>query len=110
LKPGTNAPLLNAIAQVIVEEKLFDSAFINERVAEWQEFREFIMQWTPERTATICGVEADFIRRAARLYAGAKPAMSFHGLGVTEHAQATEGVMCIVHLALKVRKASSHRR
>ena len=26
--------------------------------------------------------------------------MSFHGLGVTEHVQGTEGVMCLVNLAL----------
>jgi formate dehydrogenase major subunit len=26
--------------------------------------------------------------------------MSFHGLGVTEHTQGTEGVMCLVNLAL----------
>ena len=100
LKPGTNVPLLNAIAQVIVEEQLFDSAFINDRVAEWVEFRDFVKQWTPERAEAICGVDAELIRKAARLYASAKPAMSFHGLGVTEHSQGTEGVMCIVNLAL----------
>jgi formate dehydrogenase major subunit len=100
LKPGTNSPLLNAIAQVIVEEQLFDSAFINDRVAESQEFREFIRTWTPEKAEAICGVDATLIRNAARLYACAKPAMSFHGLGVTEHTQGTEGVMCLVNLAL----------
>lgn len=100
LKPGTNAPLLNAIAQVIVEEQLFDSAFVNERVAAWEEFADFIRQWTPERAEAICGVEAELIRKAARLYACAKPAMSFHGLGVTEHTQGTEGVICLVNLAL----------
>ena len=40
------------------------------------------------------------IREAARLYATTKPAMCFHGLGLTEHAQGTEGVMCLVNLAL----------
>ena len=100
LKPGTNVPLLNAIAQVIVEEQLFDSGFVNNRVTEWPEFRDFIRQWTPERAEAICGVDAELIRKAARLYAGAKPAMSFHGLGVTEHTQGTEGVMCLVNLAL----------
>ena len=40
------------------------------------------------------------IREAARLYATTKPAMCFHGLGMTEHPQGTEGVMCLVNLAL----------
>jgi len=100
LKPGTNVPLMNALANVIVEEQLFDTAFVNERVAKWIEFRDFIEQWTPKRAEAMCEVDADLIRRAARLYASAKPAMCFHGLGVTEHTQGTEGVMCLVNLAL----------
>ena len=36
--PGTNIPLLNSIANVIVAEQLFDEQFKNERVAEWDEF------------------------------------------------------------------------
>jgi formate dehydrogenase major subunit len=98
--PGTNIPLLNAMACTIVEERLVDYQFAAERVAEWDEFCEFIKEFTPEKAATICGVEADLIRQAARLYATTKPAICFHGLGVTEHTQGTEGVMCLVNLAL----------
>jgi formate dehydrogenase major subunit len=100
LKPGTNIPLLNAIAHVIVTEQLVDSSFTGERVAGLDAFIDFIQPWTPERAAAICGVNARLIREAARLYAGDKPAMSFHGLGVTEHIQGTENVMCLVNLAL----------
>jgi len=100
LKPGTNIPLLNSLAYTIVEERLFDAQFADERVAEWDEFCSFIKQFPPEKVETVCGVKASLIRQAARLYATAKPSMCFHGLGVTEHAQGTEGVMCLVNLAL----------
>jgi formate dehydrogenase major subunit len=100
LIPGTNVPLLNAIAYAIVEEKLYDESFVAERVAEWDEFREFIAQFKPEAVAEICGVEAKLIREAARLYASEKPSFCTHGLGMTEHVQGTEGVMCLVNLAL----------
>ena len=99
-RPGTNIPLLNAMACTIVEEQLFDRQFTTERVAEWDEFCNFIKQYSPEEVESVCGVKADRIRAAARLYAGAKPSMCFHGLGVTEHTQGTEGVMCLVNLAL----------
>ena len=99
-RPGTNIPLLNALAYTIVEEQLFDAQFANERVSEWDEFREFVNQFAPEQVQPICGVTADLIRQAARLYATSKPSMCFHGLGVTEHTQGTEGVMCLVNLAL----------
>ncbi|MBI4455321.1 MAG: formate dehydrogenase subunit alpha [Acidobacteria bacterium] len=100
LRPGTNVPLLNAMAYTIVEEQLYDAAFLQERVSEWEEFRNFIQSWVPEQVAGACRVSADLIRRAARLYATAKPAMSIHGLGMTEHTQGTESVMCLVNLAL----------
>ena len=100
LRPGTNMPLLNALAHVIVTEGLIDRDFVADRVAEWDLFRAFIADWTPERAAGICGVAAEDIRAAARLYATASPAMCFHGLGVTEHTQGTEGVMALVNLAL----------
>jgi formate dehydrogenase major subunit len=99
-RPGTNIPLLNAMAYTIVEERLVDYQFAAERVAGLDEFCEFIMQFSPEKAAIVCGVEADLIRQAARIYATTRPAMCFHGLGVTEHTQGTEGVMCLVNLAL----------
>jgi len=100
LRPGTNVPLLNAMACAIVEERLYDEPFVQERIAEWEEFQEFIRAWTPERAAELTGVEAGKIRAAARLYATSQPAMCIHGLGLTEHGQGTEGVMCLVNLAL----------
>lgn len=99
-RAGTNIPLLNALACVIVEEQLVDYQFVAERVAEWAEFCDFITQFNPEQIADSCGVEANLIRLAARTYATAKPAICFHGLGVTEQTQGTEGVMCLVNLAL----------
>ncbi len=99
-RPGTNIPLLNALAHTIVEERLFDHQFANERVAEWDEFCDFIKQFSPEAVEAICGIKADLVRQAARLYSISKPSMCFHGLGVTEHTQGTEGVMCLVNLAL----------
>jgi formate dehydrogenase major subunit len=99
-RPGTNIPLLNAMAYTIVDEQLVDTQFASDRVSEWDEFSEFIKQFPPEQVETICGVKANLIRQAARLYADSKPSMCFHGLGVTEHIQGTEGVMCLVNLAL----------
>jgi formate dehydrogenase major subunit len=100
LRPGTNVPLLNSLAHVILAESLADTTALDQRVSGCEEFREFIQYWTPERAADLCGVKADDIRTAARIYAMHAPAMAFHGLGMTEHVQGTEGVMTLVNLAL----------
>ncbi|HEU4480190.1 MAG TPA: molybdopterin-dependent oxidoreductase, partial [Pyrinomonadaceae bacterium] len=47
-RPGTNIPLLNALAYTIVEERLFDAQFTSERVTGWHEFREFLKDFSPE--------------------------------------------------------------
>jgi formate dehydrogenase major subunit len=100
LRPGTNIPLLNAIACAILEEGLHDRNFLTERSVGFEGFQAFAQSWSPETAAPLCGVEAQQIREAARIYGREKPAMCIHGLGVTEHTQGTEGVMCLVNLAL----------
>lgn len=103
LRPGSNIPLLNALAHVIVTEGLVDLPFLRERVCEWEAFHVFVAEWPP-----ICQVAEADIRAAARLYAQAKPSMSFHGLGLTEHIQGTEGVMALVNLALLTGNIARH--
>jgi formate dehydrogenase major subunit len=100
IRPGTNVALLNAMANVIVTERLCDREFVDGRISGFDEFTRFIAAWPPARAAAVCGVDADAIRYAARLYATETPAMSVHGLGLTEHRQGTDGVMALINLAL----------
>jgi formate dehydrogenase major subunit len=100
LRPGTNIPVLNAMAHAIIEDGVFDRTFVEDRVLEYEEFQTFVSEYSPEAVAEECGVDASLIRQAAKLYAEDKPSMCFHGLGLTEHVQGTEGVMCLINLAL----------
>jgi len=100
IRPGTNVPTFHAIAHALIESGAVDEEFIRERTDDFEGFRDFIRNWTPERVAPIAGVTAEDIRKAAAVYASVKPAMIFHGLGMTEHTQGTEGVQCLVNLAL----------
>lgn len=99
-RPGTTLALLNGLAAAIVDADLVDHKFVAARVDGFDQLREALTEYSPERTAALCGVSAEDIRAAAHLYASAKPAISFHGLGVTEHVQGTDGVMGLVNLAL----------
>ena len=100
LRPGTNILMFNAIAHAIIDEGLTDPEFIATRVEEFEEFKAFVAEYSPEAVAKRCGVDAELIRKAARIYATDTPSMAMHGLGMTEHLQGTEGVMTIVNLAL----------
>jgi len=100
LRPGTNVLVFNAMCAVVVEEKLVDEKFARARLTEFDEFCDYIKQFAPEKVAARCGVPAEAIRAAARMYATQKPSLSCHGLGMTEHIQGTEGIMALVNLAL----------
>lgn len=99
LRPGTNILMFNALAHAIIDEGLTDPEFIASRVEEFEEFKAFVADYSPEAVSERCGVEAELIRKAARIYATETPSMAMHGLGMTEHYQGTEGVMSIVNLA-----------
>lgn len=99
-RPGTDIALLNAIGHVLLREGLVDESFLAARVDGRDEYARHVAAWTPERAAATCGVSIEAIVAAARLYGGTRPALAFHGLGLTEQLQGTEGVMALVDLAL----------
>lgn len=100
VRPGHNVELFNAMAATIIEEGLVDTGFLETRVDGFDAYRALVANYSPESVAASCGVAAGDIRAAARMYASSKPAMCFHGLGMTEHVQGTEGVMTLINLAL----------
>jgi formate dehydrogenase alpha subunit len=99
-RPGSNVPLLNALACALVDEGLVDRAFVAARTEGAEDYEAFIRGETPERHAAVTGVSAERVRAAARLYGRAARPMMVHGLGVTEHLQGSEAVMLLCNLAL----------
>ena len=104
LRPGSNVPLMNAFAHLVVTEGLIDQEFVNQRcdLASFREWLEFAAspENSPERAAEATGVPAEQIRAAARLYAAAGNAAIYYGLGVTEHSQGSTMVMAMANLAM----------
>jgi len=74
LKPGTDGALALGMANVIIEEGLYDRDFVAEYTLGFAEYRAYVKGFSPERAEAITGVPADKIREAARLYATTKPA------------------------------------
>ncbi|MFO8147378.1 MAG: formate dehydrogenase subunit alpha [Bacteroidota bacterium] len=100
LRPGTNVAVLNMMMYYIISENLVDESFIASRTEGYEEFKNEILTLDLDQIEAICGVERELIKQAAIAYATAPNAMSFHGLGVTEHSQGTFTVMQIADLAL----------
>ncbi len=100
LKNGSNMALINAFANVLIEEKLYDAEFVANYTEGFEEFKATVKDYTPEAVETITGLKADEIRQAIRTYAAAPNAMILWGMGVTQYGQAVDVVRGISALAL----------
>ena len=100
LRPGTNVAVMNMLLYWIVKEGLEDKNFIESRTEGYEDFKNHILSFDINELEKISGVNKDLARKAAIAYATAPNAMSFHGLGVTEHSQGTYTVMLIADLAM----------
>lgn len=100
LRPGTNIAVLDMMLYYIISEGLAKSDFIEARTEGYEEFKRNILNLNLDELEEVSGVPREQVRAAALAYAGAASAMSFHGLGVTEHYQGTYTVMQIANLAM----------
>ncbi|MGY3438888.1 MULTISPECIES: formate dehydrogenase subunit alpha [unclassified Marinovum] len=99
-RPGTDVSMLNAIMHVIVEEELYDRQYIEAFTENWEAEKAHLANFPPEKMAGICGIEADVLRDVARTFAGAKAAMIFWGMGISQHIHGTDNSRCLISLAL----------
>lgn len=100
LRPGTNVAVLNMMMYYIVQEGLVDMDFVGRRTEGYSDFIDELLAIDIDRLEAVSGVPREEVRAAAIAYATAPNAMSFHGLGVTEHSQGTFTVMQIADLAM----------
>ncbi|MEI8107090.1 MAG: formate dehydrogenase subunit alpha [Verrucomicrobiota bacterium] len=100
LRPGTNVALLNMFARFILDAGLVKREFVAERCENWEVFEAGLRGLDLAALEEVTGVDREEVRAAALEYARAGAAMSFHGLGVTEHEQGAKTVMLIANLAM----------
>jgi formate dehydrogenase major subunit len=99
-KPGTDVSMLNAMLNVIITEKLYDEQYVAAYTENFEALRENIKDFTPERMAPVCGVDADTLKEVARLYAKSQGSIIFWGMGISQHVHGTDNSRCLIALAL----------
>ena len=99
-RPGADVSMLNAIMHTIVEEKLYDQQYIDAYTENWEAEKAHLADFTPEKMSAICGIDAEVLRDVARTFAGAKSAMIFWGMGISQHIHGTDNSRCLISLAL----------
>jgi formate dehydrogenase major subunit len=99
-RAGADVALLNAMINTIIEEGLVDRQYIEKNTDGYKELKEHVKDFTPEEMTSICGISPNEIRETARLFANAKSAMIFWGMGISQHIHGTDNSRCLISLAL----------
>ncbi len=66
IRPGTDGALALGMLQVVIEEGLYNRVFVERWTHGFDELREYLQQFTPERVAELTWVPAATIRELAR--------------------------------------------
>src|SRR5881296_2817584 len=114
-RPGTDVALFNAMARVIVDERLDDERFIRERTEGFHAWRGSLETYTLDYAERVTGVPARHIAQAARWYAkphlfqarGATPPSELPrgscliwGMGITQHVNGIHNAHALLNLSL----------
>ena len=99
-KPGSDVALLNSMMNVIIEEKLFNSDYIKEHTAGFEELKDHLRNFSPEKMESRTGIKPDTIREIARLFANTNKGIIFWGMGISQHIHGTDNARCLISLAL----------
>ena len=99
LRPGSNVPLLNALAALLLSRGLFDRGYVAQRCTGLAELSASLPESEIARAAELADVPVAALRAAAELI-GAGPTLFVSGLGTSELTQGTASVRALCNLAL----------
>ncbi len=74
IRPGTDGALALGLCNVLIDEDLFDEAFVNEWTIGFEQFSQYVQHFQPEVVQEITGVPAETVRSLARRIVSARGA------------------------------------
>ena len=85
LRPGTDTALALGLLNVIINEDLYDHEFVEKWTYGFEELKERVQEYPPEKVAEITWVPKEQIIEVARIIGTAKPCPIQWGLAVDEN-------------------------
>jgi ferredoxin-nitrate reductase len=100
LLPGSDVPLNNALAKLLVEGDFADDAFLGAHVEGWLELKSFLEKLDLDEVSKACGVEISQIKAAADLIGKSRGLLSFWAMGLNQSAMAVDKNLSLINLSL----------
>lgn len=68
LLPGTDAALALGMMHVLIQEDLLDHDYIDQYTLGFDQLKQRVKEWPPERVAQVCGISSEEVIGLARTY------------------------------------------
>jgi anaerobic selenocysteine-containing dehydrogenase len=97
-RPGTDLALVLGMMNVIINDGLYDRAFVKQWAVGFDQLRDHVQDYAPQKVAEITWVPAELIGQAARFYASNKPACLQWGNAIDQGVNSfqTARALCIL--------------
>ena len=99
-RPGSDIALLNGLMYLVLENGWEDKDFIAARCESFDEFRDTILQYPPEKVSEITGIPVAKLRQAAEMMGNIKPMAVIWAMGITQHIVGVRNVMTLANLQM----------
>ncbi|HLO04287.1 MAG TPA: molybdopterin oxidoreductase family protein [Symbiobacteriaceae bacterium] len=96
-RPGTDTAFVMGVMHELIAQDWLDHAYIAEYTKGFDQLKEKVSDWTPEKAAAVTGIPAADIRAFAKLWWESRPAIVRVGYGLQRH---TNGGMTVRSIAM----------
>ncbi len=98
IRPGTDGALALGMMNVIINESLYDKDFVDKWTYGFDQLKERVQEYTPDKVADITWIPKQELIAAARFYATSKPAAIHWGVPIDMDPQGSVVAQAISHL------------
>ena len=100
LSPKSDLILLYGLAALLIQRGWVDIDFVESHTSGYEEFSEFVLEFSPERVAAETGISAGQLLRVAETIHRGKAVSFWWTMGVNQSHESTRTAQAIINLAL----------
>ncbi|MCR6107354.1 formate dehydrogenase subunit alpha [Salipaludibacillus agaradhaerens] len=100
LKAGTDSALANGMMHLLIKEGYVDEAYVQTRCHNFEELKEAVKAFTPEKTAMITGIDKEKIVKAATIFGRSPRSVVMFARGIEQQRKGVDNVCLYTSMAL----------
>ena len=100
IRHGTDVAFYNGMMNVIIAEGMVNEDYVRAHTSGFDALKATVERYPPAVASAICGIPEEQIVEIARVYGRARAAITFWGMGISQHTHGTDNARCLISLCL----------